>query len=309
MALANTDPRSARGRRMTTERRRRRVGVALTAPALIALAATALYPLIWTVSLSFQHFSVAVGGPAPTFAGLSNYTRTLGNPALWTAVGQTVGYVATTLVVELALGLAIASLLQRETRGRKMLRLVIAMPLMVAPVVAAMAGKFLFSPGYGLINRGLELVGLHAPAWFADPWLARTTVLVTNLWLALPFVVLVLLAGMATIPGELREAAITDGANRWQVFWQITLPLLKPSILIILVIRLADAFRVFDAVYVMTGGGPGTSTEVLSSFLYRQMFSRADFAGGAATAVLFVALIGLSAGAVFLWLRGPRSER
>jgi len=295
-------------RRPTLGRARRRAGVLLTLPALLALAATALYPLLWTVSLSMQSFSVAVGGPAPSFVGLANYAATLGSPTFRTALLQTVAYVATTLVIELALGLAIALALHRETRGRKALRVVVALPLMVAPVVAAMAWKFLFSPGYGLVNEGLSLFGLHGPAWFASPWGARTTVLVTNAWLALPFVVLVLLAGLATIPGELREAAIVDGANRWQVFRAITLPLLRPSLLIILVIRLADAFRVFDAVYIMTGGGPGTSTEVLSTYLYRQMFSRADFAGGAASSVLFVVTIAICAGAVFMWLR-PRRDR
>ncbi len=215
---------------------------------------------------------------------------------------------ATTLVVVLARGIPIALALLRETRGRNVKRLVLALPLKIAPVVASMAWKFLFSPGYGLVNQGLAWVGLTGPAWFADPWFARTTVLVTNAWLAVPFVVLVLLAGLANIPGELREAARTDGASAWQTFWRITLPLLRPSILIILVIRLADAFRVFDAVYVMTGGGPGSSTEVLSTFLYRQMFTSTDFGGGAATSVLFVIVIGLSAGAVFLWLR-PRGER
>jgi multiple sugar transport system permease protein len=305
---ATTGPRRRPRRRRGLSAGRRRAGVLLTLPALLALAATALYPLLWTVSLSLQRFSVAVGGPAPSFVGLENYTRVLASPAFWTALTQTLGYVATTLVVELAIGIPIALVLQRETRGRKVLRLVLALPLMIAPVVASMGWKFLFSPGYGLVNEGLALVGISGPAWFADPWFARTTILVTNAWLAVPFVVLVLLAGLANIPAELREAARTDGATGWQTFWRITLPLLRPSILIILVIRLADAFRVFDAVYVMTGGGPGSSTEVLSTFLYRQMFSSTDFGGGAATSVLFVIVIGVCAGAVFLWLR-PRGDR
>jgi multiple sugar transport system permease protein len=246
---------------------------------------------------------VAVGGPAPSFAGTENYARILGSSAFWTAAGQTLAYVVATLAVELLVGLPIALALHRETRTRKVLRVVIAVPLMVAPVVAAMAWKFLFSPGYGLVNRGLEFVGFPGPAWFADPWLARSTILVSNAWLALPFVVLVLLAGLANVPGELKEAAVTDGANPWQTFWHVTLPLLQSSILVILVIRLADAFRIFDAVYVMTGGGPGASTEVLSTFLYRQMFTRADFAGSAATSVVFVVMIGACAGAAFAWLR------
>ncbi|GEN81629.1 carbohydrate ABC transporter permease [Actinotalea fermentans] len=297
------------GRRGSLVDRRRRSGMLLTLPALLTLAATALYPLLWTMSLSFQSFSLAVGGEEPAFAGLANYERVLGDAAFWTAIGQTVGYVTVTLTVELLVGLPIALVLHRETRGRKVLRLVVALPLMIAPVVAAMAGKFLFSPGYGLVNEGLAALGIDGPAWFADPWLARAAVLSTNAWLALPFVVLVLLAGLANIPGELREAAVTDGAGRWRILWHITLPLLRPSILIILVIRLADAFRVFDAVYVMTGGGPGSATEVLSTYLYRQMFTRTDFAGGAATSVLFVLVIGICAGAVFLSLRGRRGER
>lgn len=288
--------------------RRRRTGLLLTLPALLALGATALFPLLWTVSLSFQNFSITGGGSA-SFAGLGNYERVLGDPAFRTALAQTVGYVVATLSVELVVGLCIALALQRRTVGRRLLRVVIALPLMVAPVVAALAGKFLFSPGYGLVNEALGLFGISDPAWFADPWLARITILITNAWLALPFVVLVLLAGLATIPRDLREAAVTDGANARRVLWHITLPLLRPSILIILVIRLADAFRIFDAVYIMTGGGPGSATEVLSTFLYRQMFTRTDFATGAATSVLFVIVIAVCAGAVFLWLRGPRQAR
>lgn len=289
-------------------RRGRLTGAALTAPAILALAITVAFPLLWTVSLSFQDFDLTVGGPPPSFAGLDNYSRILGSPAFVNALMQTVGYVVVTLAVELAIGVPIALLLSRETRGRKAMRLVVALPLMIAPVVASLAWKFLFSNGYGLVNEGLGLLGLPQPSWFADVWLARGTILVTNAWLALPFVVLVLLAGLANVPAELIEAARTDGANRWQVFARIILPLLRPAILIILVIRLADAYRVFDAVYVLTGGGPGNSTEVMSSYLYRLLFTNTDFAGGAAAVVVFVAVVGVSALAVFLLLR-PREAR
>lgn len=284
-------------------------GAALIAPALLTLAATALFPLAWLVSLSFQRFSLAADAPPASFAGMENYSRVFGDAAFRTALWQTLGYVATSLVLELIIGTCIALALQRATLGRKILRVAVALPLMVAPVVAAMAGKFLFSPGYGILNLPFDWLGVQPPAWFADPNLARIAVLVTNMWLALPFVVLVLLAGLAGIPADLREAAMIDGASGPQVFWRITLPLLRPSILIILVIRMADAFRVFDTVYVMTGGGPGTATEVLSLFLYRQMFTRMDFAGAAATSVIFVAVIGVSAAAAFLWLRPRRADR
>lgn len=295
-------------RRSSVTRRRATTGVLLTAPALAALAVTVLFPLLWTVSLSFQRFSIAAHGPAPTFAGVDNYTKILGSPEFQNALFQTLGYVAATLTIELILALPIALLLQRETSGRKKLRFIIAIPLMIAPIVASLAFKFLFSDGYGLVNAGLQATGIHAPSWFAEVWLARGTILITNLWLALPFVVLVLLAGLSNIPEELNEAAKTDGANRWQTFVRITLPLLKPSILIILVIRLADAFRIFDSVYVLTGSGPGNSTDVMSSYLYRLLFTNTDFSGGAAATVLFVLIVGVCAGAVFAVLRGKGAK-
>ncbi|MGR0218694.1 carbohydrate ABC transporter permease [Agromyces sp. ZXT2-6] len=288
---------------------RRWTGVALTGPAIAALALTALFPLLWTISLSMQDFQVGVNAPASSFVGGDNYVEVLTSPEFVQALFQTLGYVATTLVLELVIGLPIALALQRATMGRRLLRVVVALPLMVAPVVASLAFKFLFSNDYGLINQGLAVLGLPTPSWFADVWLARTTILVSNLWLALPFVVLVLLAALANIPDELIEAARTDGAGRWRTFVHIILPLLRPAILIILVIRLADAFRIFDAVYVLTGGGPGNATEVMSSFLYRMMFTRADFPGAAAATVLFVVVIAVCAGSIFFILRDREARR
>ncbi|NEN04759.1 sugar ABC transporter permease [Diaminobutyricibacter tongyongensis] len=295
-------PRVRRGASVTL-RRKRLTGIALTAPAMIAIAITVLYPLLWTISLSFQKFDLAVGAPAASFVGFDNYARVLTSPGFVAALTQTVGYVVTTLIVELIVAMPIALLLNRATRGSRVLRLIIAIPIMIAPIVASLAFKFLFSNGYGFINAALSAVGIDPPSWFASVWLARGTVLVTNMWLALPFVILVLLAGLSNVPAELNEAAKTDGANAWQRFTRVTLPLLKPAILIVLVIRLADAFRVFDSVYVLTGGGPANSTDVMSSYLYRLMFSNTDFAGSSAATVLFVLVVGVCAGAIFFILR------
>lgn len=288
--------------------RKRLTGLVLTAPALAALVVTILFPLAWTVWLSFHSFGL---GPAATqrFVGLANYTRILASSEFLSALAQTLGYVAVTLVIELVIGLALAHMLRRTRWTTKLLRLVIALPLMIAPVVASMAFRFLFANNYGLINHGLSLLGLPEPAWLGSPWFARGSVLLTNLWLAVPFVVLVLLAGMVAIPGELDESARTDGANSWQIFFRITLPLLKPSILIVLIIRLADAFRVFDSVYVLTGGGPANSTDVMSTYLFRTLFTRSDFAGGSAVTVLFVIVVGVIAGALFFILRDRKGPQ
>jgi multiple sugar transport system permease protein len=261
---------------------------------------------VWTVALSLQDFNPAPNAPSGDFVGLDNFGRVAGSAGFQKALVQTIGYTITTLGLELVVAMPIALLLQRATLGRKVLRLVIAVPLMVAPVVAALAWRFLFSSDYGLINRGITLLGLTPPEWFADIWLARATILVSNGWLALPFVVLVLLAGLTSVPGDILEAARTDGASSRQTFFRIVLPLLKPAILIIVVIRLADAFRTFDAVYVLTGGGPANSTELLSTYLYKLMFTRTDFSGAAAATVLFVLIVGGLAAVFFALLRERR---
>lgn len=283
--------------------RNARTGLLMTLPALLLLGVTVLYPIAWSISLSLQSFDIVAGGAPPEFVGLDNYARVSTSPAFLTAMRHTVGYVATTLAVEFVLGFGIALLLRAGWRGSKVFRVIVALPLLVAPIVAAMSFRFLFASGYGFINEGIAALGLTPPAWFADVWLARTTILVANLWTALPFVVLVLLAGLVSIPKQTLEAARVDGASRAQVFRLVELPLLRPAILIILIIRLADAFRVFDAVYVLTGGGPGGATEVMSSYLYKAMFLRTDFAGAAAASVLFVLVMAATSLLLFRLLR------
>ncbi len=263
------------------------IGILLTAPALLALASTMLYPVAWTVWLSLNGPNTAMRG-TPDFRGLDNYGRIAGSTEFQTALWQTLGITAASFLLEATLGLAIALALHRGLRGNKIFRAVVALPLMVAPVVGALAWRFIFADGYGMLDSVLESFGSSGPLWFADVWLARATIVVANLWMALPFDVLVLLAGLASLPSEPLEAAQVDGASGWQILGTIILPLLKPVIAVILVVRMADAFRIFDVVYVLTGGGPANTTDVLSTYIYRQMFTVFDFPGGAAAAVLLV---------------------
>lgn len=270
----------------------------LTAPALLVLAIAVAYPIGWLVSLSVQSFSISPAAGPAKFVGVENYTRLLSSPEFQAALWHTMGFASTTLTVEALLAFPIALALNRAMRGTKIFRVVIALPLMIAPVVGGMAMRFLFSDGYGLINSLLGQIGITGPSWLASAWLARGSVMVSNLWLALPFDVLVLLAGLSSLPQEPFEAAKVDGANRWQTFRYLTLPMLLPAVLIILVVRLADAFRLFDLVYILTGGGPADSTDVMSTYIYRLMFKNVDFAGGATAAVLLtlltVAVAGIS---------------
>jgi multiple sugar transport system permease protein len=264
-----------------------RAGIALTFPSLIVLALTMLYPIGRTVWLSLNSDKIALRGGVD-FVGLTNYLKIIRNPDFGAALAQTLGFLAASFALEAVLGLTVALALHRDLAGAKTFRAIVSLPLMVAPVVGALAWRFMFADGYGLIDTIAHYFGGHGPRWFANVWLARAAVLIANLWLALPFDILVLLAGLAALPTEPLEAARVDGASPWQTLTHITLPLLKPVIAIIVVIRLADAFRIFDVVYILTGSGPANRTDVLSTFIYRQMFTVFDFAGGAAGSILLV---------------------
>jgi multiple sugar transport system permease protein len=286
-----TAPAFPAGADSQTDRKRLWTGIAFTAPALLALAATMLYPVAWTLWLSLNGPNTAMRGTTD-FRSLDNYTRIAASGEFQQALWQTLGITTASFILEALLGLAIALALHRGLKGSRIFRAIVALPLMVAPVVGALAWRFIFADGYGLIDSLLATFGGSGPLWFADVWLARATIVIANLWMALPFDVLVLLAGLTSLPTDPIEAAEVDGASPAQILWTIILPLLKPVIAVILVVRLADAFRIFDVVYVLTGSGPANSTDVLSTYIYRQMFTVFDFPGGAAAAVLLVVITG-----------------
>ena len=288
------------------DRRRVLAGLGLTVPALIALGLTMVYPVLWTIWLSLNGPNTAMRG-TPDFRGLSNYARIAGSNEFQQALWQTIGLVAASFVLEAVIGLAVALAIHRGLRGSRIFRTIVALPLMVAPVVGALAWRFIFVDGYGMIDSIMGLFDADGPLWFADIWLARLSVVIANLWMALPFDILVLLAGLASLPTDPIEAAQVDGASPRQILFTIVLPLLKPVIAVILVVRLADAFRIFDVVYVLTGNGPANSTDVLSTFIYRQMFTVLDFPGGAAAAVLLVLITAILSLLAVLLLR-PRAE-
>lgn len=287
--------------------RRSLTGILLTLPALIVLCVTMVYPVAFTVWLSLNGPSTAFSG-TPDFQGIGNYARIAGSSEFRAALWQTLQIVFASFVLEAVLGLAVALALHRGLRGSKLFSAIVALPLMVAPVVGALAWRFIFVDGYGMIDSIAGAFGANGPLWFADIWLARASIVIANLWMALPFDILVLLAGLASLPTDPLEAAHVDGATPWQLLVFIILPLLKPVIAVILVVRLADAFRIFDVVYVLTGGGPANATDVLSTYIYRQMFTVLDFSGGAAASVLLVLITASFSLLAVLLLRDRRMD-
>lgn len=311
MITSNQTPANVAGVNSTPRRSfsllRKLAGVGLTLPALIVIGLTTLFPILHTIWLSLNSDKTVLRG-TPDFRGLANYGRIIKSIDFQKALGQTMGFVATSLVLEIILGMAIALALHRGLRGSKVFRAIFAMPLMVAPVVGALAWRFVFVDGYGMIDSLMNTFGGEGPLWFADVWLARGSIVIANLWMALPFDILVLLAGLASLPTDPLEAARVDGASATQIFFNITLPLLKPVLAVILVVRLADAFRMFDVVYVLTTSGPANMTDVLSTYIYRQMFTVFDFPGGAAAAVMLVLITAFFSLIAVLALRSRASN-
>ena len=272
------------------EKRRRLAGYSLIAPAVLILIITFAVPLLYSFIISISDSNAIVANKFE-LVGLKNYISVLQNSKFQSALFHTCFFVITTIVLEFIIGFIVALLLYRETAGSKFFKLIFAVPLMVAPVVSGLQWRWLFADQYGIINHLLSKIGIEAPLWFTSAQTSWVTIIVANLWLAAPFVILVLLAGLGGLSEEMNEAAEIDGATKWQVFRSIILPQLKPTILIILVIRLTDAFRIYDLIYILTGGGPGGKTEVLSTYIYKRIFTDWDFGRGSAASFIVMVII------------------
>jgi ABC-type sugar transport system permease subunit len=237
------------------------------------------------------------------FVGLGNYGTILQDARFWQSLGHTALFTVISLVVELVLGLALALAMNQAFRGRGVVRAAVLVPWAIPTVVAALLWRFIFDSQAGIANVVLSNVGrLHHPlVWFVRASTAWVPVILADVWKTTPFVALLLLAGLQSIDQELYEAAATDGASAWWQLTRITIPLLKPAILVALIFRTLDAFRVFDLIYVMTGGGPGTSTEPVALYTFNALLQNLEFGYGAALSVIiFIVTFGLA----MLYMRG-----
>jgi multiple sugar transport system permease protein len=265
-------------------------GLFLTLPAMIVIGLTIIFPLLWALQISLLS-SNSIINKTNDYVGLNNYIHVLKSSGFMESLLNTSGFVVVTIVIELALGLFIAILLNKRLPGNSIFIVLFSLPLMMAPIVSGFIWRWLFADQYGIVNYFLEMFGMEGKLWFATPYWAKFAVLVANIWGAIPFVILILYAALSGMSDEINEAAAIDGARGFRLFRYITLPLLKPAILLVLVIRVADAFRMYDLVYVLTGGGPGGSTIVLNNFIYRRSFSDFQFGEGSAAAFIVTILI------------------
>jgi multiple sugar transport system permease protein len=285
----------------------RRFGYLLAAPVVIVLLAITAYPLIYNIWNSFHHDVINSGLP-PTFAGVDNYHRIFTDNQFRPALIHTIGFTIVSVAVETVIGLALALALNRKFRGRGIVRAAIFIPWAVPTVVSAQLWKSMFDPQNGWVNY--VLTALHLPlahtTWLAQTWTAWAAILAADAWRNTPFMAIVLLAGLQVIPGDIYEAARIDGASAWQTFRRLTLPLLRPALMVALIFRTLSSFLIFDVVYAMTGGGPGTSTSVLSYLNWQAFFVYSDYGYGGAISVALVVIALIIAGA---YVRAFRSEQ
>lgn len=267
-------------------RRGRAFPYLLLAPAVAALLALSIYPLFYAVTVSFQ-----TGSGRNARWTLQNFSRLVADGFFHDALAHTLIYASVALAFEFFLGLGLALLFNREMRGRRFFRATLLLPMMLPPVVAGVVWRLMLNPNFGAINGVLKAFGVNTDAltWTASPKLALASVIAVDVWQWTPFIFLILLAGLQAIPEEPYEAALVDGASERRILFDITLPLLKPAILVALLLRTMDLLRVFDQIFILTEGGPGFATETISLYIYRAAFRFSDF--GYAAAMSFVLLI------------------
>lgn len=279
-------------------RRRRRVPwgeAAYLAPAVVLLVAITVVPLFYLLYNSLTQWDLRRAYLGRSFIGLANYAAMLGDGLFRDAVRVTLLATIGIVIVELILGLLLALLFNREFPGKRVVRSLFLLPLITTPIIVGLTWRMLFNAEFGMIDYFIRLARITPPNWLADPALALPSVILADAWQVTPFVTLMFVAGLQAISPEPYEAAKVDGANAWQRFVYITLPLLRPVIFLALIFRATDAIRQFDLIYVMTGGGPANATQTLNMYVFKVGFSFLNMGYGSALAtVLMLVCIGIS---------------
>jgi multiple sugar transport system permease protein/N,N'-diacetylchitobiose transport system permease protein len=278
----------------------------LLLPSLVVVFGIVVYPLARTLYTSFFDVNSPFPGRYP-FVGLGNYRWTFGSPDFWAALRRTAYFTLVSTWFELILGLLLALLLSVRFRGRAVLRSIVILPWALPTIVNGMMWRWIFNPEYGALNALFTQLHLTSQyrSWLGRPFLALNMVIVADVWKTTPLAAFLLLAGLSTIPRELYEAARVDGAGAVRSFFSVTLPLLVPTILVVLVVRTIEAFKVFDIIYVMTRGGPANGTQTIAVFAYIQAFSNQRFGRGGALAYVIAMFI---LGFALIYMRLLRRE-
>ncbi len=264
----------------------------MVAPAVAILLGITIFPLIYSIGMSLTPLNLTRPGSGKEFIGLRNYLDLFKDYRFWRTLSNTLIIVTCAVTCEFFIGLFLANLFNRKFTTQRVLTVLFLIPTLIVPVVIGMIWRLMLHQAYGLINHIIRSIGIgKSVAWVAKPTLALFVMIAIDIWEWTPLMFLILLAGMTSLSKEPVEAAAIEGATSWQVFWRITFPLLKPVFIVAILIRLIDAFKLFDTIFVITQGGPGLSTETTSMFVYYRAFKHFEIGSACSLSWIFLIII------------------
>lgn len=279
------------------------------APAVFVMLAGLAYPVIQSLYLSVLDWKIGTPLSKAEHVGFDNYTRMFKDPDVWESLWVTLRFGFWTISIEMFLGISLALLLERPIRGASIFRTIFILPLMVSPVVVGLVWRYLFDARVGWINYYLNSwFGIEPQVWLGDAELAFFAIVVTDIWQWTPFIFIIVIAGLQALPSEVLEASKIDGANWWQQIFLVKLPMISSILVIALLMRLIDVFRALEVMYIMTGGGPGRATELLSLHIYNRGFDAQLLGYAAAISVLLIVIV-FSISLAILMLTNPMKDR
>ncbi|MEK3916705.1 carbohydrate ABC transporter permease [Paenibacillus sp. FSL H7-0331] len=262
-------------------------------PSMLFIIVLSIFPILYSLYLSFLSYNLSMPATTIKFNGLNNYVYMLTNKTFLGSIAWTLSFSIIVVALNVILGMSLALLLNSSLmeRAANLFKTAFILPMMLAHVVSATIWKLMFSPVYGILNNILMMLGYDKVNWTADTNNARFAIILVELWGSTPFCMLIFLAALKTVPKELYESALIDGANRIRTFYGITLPLIRNFLALVVSIRIMDSLRMFDIVYTLTNGGPGDDTETIGTTIYKTAFRYSDIGVGSAGAFLFFILI------------------
>jgi multiple sugar transport system permease protein len=276
------------------------------APAALVMLLALAYPLVQSIWLSFHQWAIGAPLSSATFIGLENYRILLSDPNVWASIRVTLVFAFAVVVIEVALGVALALVLDRNIRGMSVFRTIFILPMMVAPIVVGLVWRYLYNEQFGPFTTTLQALGLPVIPWLSSPDMALFSVIIADVWQWTPFIFILSLAALQSLPASAVEAARIDGATRWQTILHVKLPLMMPVIVVAALLRLIDAFKVLEVIYILTEGGPGLSTEILSLHIYKTAFTSQQL--GRASALSNILLLIVTSLTLALFIFGKLRE-
>ena len=276
-------------------------------PAFLVVLLIGLFPLIYSLTVSFQSVRLVPPRP-PRFIGFDNYASLLGDERFWQVITTTSGIVFSSVAIQYVVGFAVAMALFSRVPGERLFRVVFLFPMLMAPIAVALVGRMLFHSTVGPVNHFFTALGLPNLPFLTDANWALATIVTVEVWQWTPFVILLMLAGLQSLPRDVYEAASLENATAWQQFWGITFPMLLPISAAVVFIRIIESFKIIDTVFVLTGGGPGISTETLTLYAYQEGFKKFNLGYTSALSFLFLIFV-ILIGVIYLAVLRPHLEK